>query len=347
MGNPIKLALAGLGRAGYKMHLGELKGKENMFEITAVCDLIEERNKEAEKIYGCKSYTCFEEMVEDPDIEVVDIATRSVDHFHQAKTALEAGKTVFLEKPMCLSVKDAEKLVELSVQNGERKLYMRHNRRFEDKFVKVNEIIDSGILGEVYFIKLARSHYGRRRDWQTLSQYGGGQLYNWGPHIIDHALKFCGGDYKSLSSQMKQLIAAGDCDDFIFAHFEGVNGRIVTMEISGATALKVPEYILYGTRGTLYDNGETYTLQYLPENFELPEIKASAITPSDPYEEFSKRGEKLEFVTKEEKWVINPLDQTWKHLYNAVRLGKEYPISNEEALKIVKTTEEIRRQNGY
>ena len=342
---PIKLAIAGLGRAVYNMHLKELVGKENMFEIVAVCDLLEERCEDLKKRYNCKTYTSFEEMLEDPEIEVVDIATRSSDHFAHAKTALEAGKTVFLEKPMCLCYTDAKKLVEISEKSGERKLYIRHNRRFEHKFNQVNEIINSGILGDVYLIKLARSHYGRRHDWQTLSQYGGGQLSNWGPHILDHAIKFCGGDYKKLDSHTKQLIAAGDCDDFIQANFEGINGRIVTMEISGATALKVPEYILYGTRGTLYDNGETYTITYLEKDFVLPPLTAQAKTSESPYDQFTKRGADLPFVTEEVKWKTGPLDQTWTCLYKAIREGEEYPIKNEEALKIVKTTDEIRNQN--
>ena len=348
MNNPIKLAIVGLGRAGTNMHLTELKGKEDKFEIVAVCDIIKERAEKIAKEYNCKAYTSFEEMLENPEIEVVDIATRSNDHFHQAKTAMEAGKIVFLEKPISLSYKDAKNLVQMSNSSDERKLYVRHNRRFEDKFIKVNEIIDSGILGDVYLIKLSRSHYGRRSDWQTLSQYGGGWLFNWGPHIVDHALKFCGGDYKKLSSFMRLFIAAGDCDDFIQANFEGVNGRIVNMEISAVTALNVPEYILYGTRGSLYDNGKTYTLKYLPEDFTLPELEADPNTPNiDAYGEFIKRGEKFEFITKDFEWSSTPLDQTWTCLYEAIRENVEYPIKNEEALKVIETIEDIRKQNNY
>lgn len=71
-------------------------------------------------------------------------------------------------------------------------LYLRHNRRVESGFEKVNEIIDSGVLGDVFSIKLTRNGYSRRCDWQTISEFGGGQLLNWGPHIVDHCRVFAG-----------------------------------------------------------------------------------------------------------------------------------------------------------
>ncbi|MBE6534853.1 MAG: Gfo/Idh/MocA family oxidoreductase, partial [Ruminococcaceae bacterium] len=249
MNKPIKLGMVGLGRAGRTMHLEELEGKDSLFEIYAVCDLERERCEEFKEKFGSKIYKNIEELVEDPEIEVVDIATRSADHYKHAKTALDAGKTVFLEKPMSESYEEAKKLIALGEKFGERRLFIRHNRRFEAKFMHLNKIIDSGILGEVFFIRRTVANFDHRKDWQTISQYGGGQLLNWGPHIIDQALRFCGGDYKKLFSVTRQIAAAGDCEDFIIATFEGINGRTVEIEISGGTALSVPDYIAYGTRG--------------------------------------------------------------------------------------------------
>jgi predicted dehydrogenase len=194
---PIRIGLAGLGRAGWGMHCEELQAFEDKFQIVAVCDPIEERRANAAERYGCAVYEHIEDLIADPKVELVDIATRSCDHYTHVKMALEAGKDVFDEKPMTVNYAEAKALQELA-ETSAGNLYIRHNRRFEPAFQHIREIIASGLLGEVYEVKLRRVHYGRRDDWQTLREFGGGQLLNWGPHIVDHSLRLLGAPVKSV-----------------------------------------------------------------------------------------------------------------------------------------------------
>ena len=242
---PIKLGIIGLGRAGYTMHLSEMKDK-GLFEIAAVCDVEPDRLEKMKNEYGAKTYTRVEDIVRDPDVEIIDIATRSNDHFTHAMTALNAGKTVLLEKPITQSYDEAKKLFEYAKKVGENKLFIRHNRRFEPKFEEVNEIIASGILGDVYYIKRTTGSYEIRCDWQTLSQYGGGQLLNCGPHLIDQALRFSGGDYKRLNSYTRQVAALGDCEDVVFASFEGIE---IVLDRRGLRAEKTADLALFAGFG--------------------------------------------------------------------------------------------------
>ena len=339
MKNPIRLGIVGVGRAGRHMHLKELCGKEDQFTIAAVCDTEPARMHEVAKEYNAKAYIRIEELVMDPDVEIVDIVTRSCDHFRHAMTALDAGKIVFLEKPFCTNYEDAKILSE----KGKGRLFIRHNRRFEAKFMQVKEIIDSKILGDVYAVKLARNHFNCRMDWQTLREYGGGKLLNWGPHIVDHALYFCGGDYTEISAYTKQIASAGDAEDYVKVTFVGVNGRIVEMELGDAVALHSPEYIIYGNRGTLIDNGTTYTLRYLPEDFEMPKMQACHATPYTDSYNAHKFMPPLSFVQEEKVWNTNVLDQTWNYLYDTVRNGKPYPITDAEALQVMKAIGDIQK----
>lgn len=342
MKNPIKLGMVGIGRAGYGMHLAEM-GDKGLYDIVAVCDLEADRTAEMHEKYGSKQYSRVEDIVEDPDVELIDIATRSNDHFIHAMTALQAGKAVLLEKPISLTYDQAVELFTFAEKCGKDKLFIRHNRRFEAKFMEVNKIIASGELGDVFYIKRCHTQFSRRADWQTLSQYGGGQLLNWGPHLIDQSLQFCGGDYKRMLSHTRLAAAAGDCEDVIFASFEGVNGRIVEMEINACSTIHMPEYIVYGTRGTLIDKGETYRINHLPLDYEFSEIKASAHTP--------KRGasfgsnEVLPFVDEERTWETNDLDHIWQYVYETIREGAVYPIKSHEALKVMEVISEIKKQN--
>ena len=338
----LRLGIIGLGRAGYSMHLRELQGKQDMFKIEAVCDCEQDRLDNMKEKYGARGFLRVEDIVADPDIDVIDVATRSCDHFKHAKTALDAGKTVFLEKPVCTNYEDAKMLFDYAEKCGEKRLFIRHNRRFEPKFMQVNRIIESGILGEVYYIRRTVASFNRRYDWQTLSQYGGGQLLNWGPHLVDQAIQFCGGDYKRLNSYTRQIAASGDCEDFVHATFEGINNRIVEIEISGGTAMRVPEYVIYGTRGTLIDKGETYEINSVPLDYVFEPVTSSPHTPAGAV--FGP-AIPVPFEKKEETWDNFPLDHTWVYLYDALVNGKEFPIKSSEALKVMAAISEIKAQN--
>jgi len=341
MSNPIKVGVVGLGRIGMDVHNKCLKARPDKFTVVAACDLIEDRCKEFEKIFGCRTYLNYEDMLKDPEIEVVDIATRSCDHYIHSKMALLAGKSVLVEKPFCQTYEQAKELVRLGSQPAGPRIFVRHNRRFEEGFIKVNKIIDSGILGEVYEIRLARDEYQRRNDWQTIKEFGGGQLLNWGPHIVDHALRFCGGGYVSLFSDIRRVAAVGDAEDHIKLVFKGINGRVVDMEISGGVAAHVPEYLIYGSRGSLIGENNTLKLKYLDPEVPLQDVKADPATPGSG----AAFGNSEELVWKEETIELQKEDQTaviWDHFYEAYRNHKPYPIANEQALEVVRVLEEVK-----
>lgn len=333
----IKIGIVGLGRVGMGSHLKSYAERADKFEVYAVCDIIRERADKAAAGFNCKAYTSYEDMLKDPGVEMVDIATRSCDHYIHTKMALLAGKAVICEKPFGCTAAEAEELVALGSQPGGPRLFVRHNRRLESGFTFVNEVIDSGILGDVYEIRLARNGYNRRCDWQTLIEFGGGQLLNWGPHIVDHALRFCGGKYESMYSQIRRVTAVGDAEDHIKLVFKGVNGRIVDMEISGGAALPTPEYVVYGTRGSLIGEGTTLRMKYLDPSVPLMKIVAD---PSTPDSGTYGNSEKLQWLEK--TITLDTRDHTdvvWDYFYDAYRNNKPYPITSDQAAEVVRTIE--------
>lgn len=343
MSTPIKIGLIGLGRAGYSMHTGELASRKDKFTFVAGCDIIPERAVAFAEEFGAKAYTDFNDLIADPEVELVDIATRSVDHLAHAKAALLAGKDVFLEKPFALNTAEASELIKLGSQPAGPHLYIRHNRRFEYGFEMVMEIINSGILGDVYQIKLCRNGYQRRNDWQTLKSSGGGQICNWGPHIIDHALRFCGGDYTELFTDLKQTAWLGDRDDHVKLVFRGVNCRIVDMEISGGAALPSPEYLVYGSRGALVSENGGFKLRYLDPEQPLPYAEVTGETW--PQNAGFGNPEKLPWVEE-----FRPLPATgddgsariWDHLYETIRTGKAFPVTLDQSYKAIEVIEKAR-----
>ncbi|MCR4905494.1 MAG: Gfo/Idh/MocA family oxidoreductase [Clostridiales bacterium] len=339
--DPIRVGLVGLGRAGNGMHRGELRGRQDKFRFAAVCDIIEERTVPFVEEFGAKPYTRYEDMLADPDVELVTIATRSCDHYAHAKAALLAGKDVLVEKPFSMRLSEVEELIRLGSQPAGPHLYVRHNRRFENGFELANEIIASGKLGEVYEIKLTRNGYQRRSDWQTLSEFGGGQLLNWGPHIVDHSLRFCGGDYVDLYSNIKHVAAAGDCEDHIKIVMTGINGRIVDMEISGGAALPTPEYLVYGSKGSMVSDGGKFHLRYLDPAVKLPPVVADPETPG------AGKGfgnpEPLPWVEEDIPIQGDGTSRIWDALYDAIRRGIPFPVTLDQAAKVIEVIERVKK----
>lgn len=340
---PVKIGLVGIGRAGYSMHTRELASRKDKFQFVAGCDILSDRAEKFAEEFGAKGYIKPENLIADPNVELVDIATVSKDHFDHAKMALLAGKNVFLEKPFVMNTEQAKELIKLGSQPGGPHLYIRHNRRFEYGFQMVQEIIASGILGEVFEIKLTRNGFQRRNDWQTLKEFGGGQVCNWGPHIIDHAIQFCGGDYEEVFGDLKQVAWLGDRDDHVKLVFKGINRRIVDMEISGGAALPTPEYLVYGSRGALVSEKGGFKLRYLDPAQELPfaEVKGETWPMDAPF------GNTETLPWKEE---FRPLpagtdgsDRIWDALYDTLRGQKPFPVTLEQSYKVIEVIENIRK----
>lgn len=330
---PISVGIVGLGRAGWGMHCRELEARPERFRIVAGCDPIAARRAKVTETFGAKGYRTIGQLLRDPAVELVSIASRSTDHVEHALLALAAGKKVFLEKPIATSHREARRLWKEAGRNRGN-LFIRHNRRFEAAFNQIQEIIRSGLLGDVFEIKLRRLSYSRRNDWQTLLAHGGGQLLNWGPHIVDHALQFLGSPVASAWSDLRKVAAVGDAEDHLKIVLRGRNGRVVDLEISGGCAIGEPVYWVAGTKGALTSDEATITLKYLDPKVRLAARRARAGTPEPGG--FG-TAEELPWVskTREVRKDLKP-SCIWDALYATLREGVPFPITLEESLAVMR-----------
>jgi len=345
MSSPIKIGIVGLGRAGWGMHLEEIKNKTDKFEVAAVCDIIDDRNKKAVERLGCKAYSNIDDLIADEEIELVDIATRTVDHYAHALKALKAGKSIILEKPVCMTYDEAKHIFSLANGEGQPKLYARQNRRFEAVFNTVKKTIDEGKIGNVYEITLSQLGYQRRDDWQTLSEYGGGQLLNWGPHIIDHSLMLLDSPVKKQFNDAKIGAAGGDCEDHFTIHFIGENNRKVNMCISGATALNQGRnFVAYGTRGAIECINNHVHIKYINPVQVLPPVESSAETPGASFGSTGTFESAVNPDWIDEQYDITYEDLTviWDFIYDNYRNGKEYPIKDAQVLNVMKAISNLK-----
>lgn len=356
---PVRTAIIGAGRAGWGMHCTELEKRRERFSIVAGCDTHAPwRERFASRYPDALVTDSISDLLERTDAELVAIATRSVDHFDHAMQALAAGRIVFLEKPMCSSYEQAVRLREASAA-GPGTLFVRHNRRFEPGFRAVRSIIQSGILGEIAQIRLARTSFGRRNDWQTLLEYGGGQLSNWGSHIVDHGLQFLGAPaqpLRSLHGHLARVAAVGDAEDHVKVVMTGAAGTIVDIEISGGAATPSPEYVVWGSRGGLVGEGNSLRLRYLDPGVDLPPREVYAGVPGSRFTQPSGKlalgnrtigsnfgqPEDLAWVDETRTVPAGDPSEIWDHLHESIRGGKEFPVSLDEAVEVMRVIQEVR-----
>lgn len=344
---PIRMGVVGCGRAGWGMHKQELEAVGGLFCVVAACDVDSKRRDMMASEYGCSTYATIEDLLADPQVELVDIATRSTEHAEHAILALRAGKKVFLEKPIALSLRETRKLARVAARYP-KALFVRHNRRFEPAFQHVREIIDSGLLGEVYEIKLRRHSYQRRDDWQTLRKSGGGQLLNWGPHIVDHALMFLGGKVDQVWSDLRRVAAVGDAEDHVHIVLKGGrNGCVIDLEISGGVAISEPTYTVFGVRGSLVSDQKTIRLRYLDPRKSLARRRPNSGTPE--LQGFGS-SDQLHWIEKEipvKPDTPSDCGDIWKHLHAAIRKGKPFPIKFAQAMQVMEIISLARRGTPF
>lgn len=255
---PVRAGVIGLGRSGWHLHLQVMHNLEG-FEVTAVVDPVEERRQEAVEATGCTAYADPEELFKDDRVELVIVATPSHTHADLACRAMEAGKHVLVEKPMCVNVEEADRMIETANKHN-RLLTVYQLRRLDPDFVRVKEIIDSGVLGPLVLVRLTRHSYRRRSDWQTLRKFGGGMLNNWGAHIVDQGLQLIDGPIVQTFSDMQQTVSAGDAEDHIKITMKAETGVVVDVEVGSCFAYPSPEYLIVGKYGSL--KGSTRKLEY-------------------------------------------------------------------------------------
>jgi predicted dehydrogenase len=162
-------------------------------EVVRVADLDDSRLARMKELYPWLWPTKdYKEIIEDPAIDVVAVATPVHSHFKFASKALLANKHVFVEKPMAASVEEGKKLIALAEKNG-KKLMVGHTFLYTSAVRKMKEIIDSGELGEIYYINSQRLNLG-------LFQPDINVVWDLAPHDVSMVLYLLGKEPESVTA---------------------------------------------------------------------------------------------------------------------------------------------------
>ena len=185
---------------------------------------------------GVKVFNDYFEMLSSPEIDVVCICTPSCFHAQNAIDALNNGKHVVLEKPMALSTKDADLVIETCKKTG-KLLTVISQLRFSEDILRVKKLIEEGALGKITLCELNMRYY-RSPDYYSSSPWkgtlkfdGGGALMNQGIHGVD-LFEYMIGEIKNVNGVIKTLVHDIEVEDSAVATVEFSNGALGTIMAS-------------------------------------------------------------------------------------------------------------------
>src|ERR1035437_9786871 len=188
----MKYAIVGCGLIGKKRLAGLPVGAK----LAVACDTNLSRAEELVKLAQAgRAVADFKQAVADPQVDAVIVATINAALAEISAAAIHAGKHVIVEKPAGISVKQIDELISLAEKHGVC-VRVGFNHRYHPAFLQAREIFESGVMGELMFIRARYGHGGRAgydREWRADPKLsGGGELIDQGIHLIDLAGWFLG-----------------------------------------------------------------------------------------------------------------------------------------------------------
>lgn len=256
----VGFAVVGLGVIG-QVHAENISSLENG-RLVAVVDQVRERAEAAANELGAAAYTSLDEVVRNPEVEAVVIATPSYLHAPQALYALLHGKHVLVEKPMATTLRGARLITDVAEKKGLR-LGVGFQERYLESARKLRDAVWSGLLGQVYLIEAelkwwrGEKEYYRSDDiacswrgyWET---EGGGVLMNQAIHTLD-LLLWLGGEVQSVFGHIANALHPSiEVEDAAAAVARLKSGALCTISATVNTRPETKQYRsirVFGSKG--------------------------------------------------------------------------------------------------
>jgi len=259
----IDVGIIGMGRSGWELHATFLDTFPG-YRLAAATDQSPERLSHAVQVFGVKPYQSVHDLIADPGVQLVVVAAPSNLHASLSIAAMEAGKDVVVEKPMSITLAEADAMLETAERTG-RLLTVFHNRRWDRDYQMVKKLVSNGVLGELFTVDSRVMTFGPEwanygvpefnPQWRTQVAWGGGFLADWGPHLVEQSLDLTGEWPQSVSCQLRGQIWASEVDDYFFLRLGFPSGLLFTLEGSNNARVPLPRWFAVGREGTLEANG--------------------------------------------------------------------------------------------
>jgi len=340
MTQKIRTALASFGMSGQVFHGPLLKINSN-YEVIQVF----ERSKNlSEKLFPeAEIVRSFSEILKNQEVELVIINTPDWLHYEMTRDALKAGKHVVVEKPITQRSHRAEELLQLAKEKNVL-LTVFQNRRWDNDFLTVQKVIESGNLGRLIEFE---SHFDRYRTfikpdtWKEEGDEYVGVLHNLGSHMVDQAYVLFGMP-KAVNAYLKIVRREGKVADYYDIRME-YEGFSAILKCSYLVKEPGPRYSIFGEYGTFHKWG----IDNQEEKLKAGELPGDDDWGTEPEKEwgtlvYGKEG--LEFIGKVQT-VAGNYGAFYENVYDALRNGADLAVKPEQTIDVLKILEACLESN--
>ena len=326
----MRFAIVGCGYIS-RVHLTSIKKIKNA-EAVAVVDKDKKKAEERAAEFGIpRIYTNWQEAFKSKDVDAAIICLPHKLHYACVMDALNAGKHVFVEKPISIASKEAADMIE-SAKEKELTLMAGHMKRFDRRFVVMKEKIDAGAIGKVFLAKsewIGPKEIFKNNPWAADPAQGGGPLMGFGSHHID-LLHWLIGPIKCISCYTNNLVLPKvEVEDSAVAILEFENGAIGNLIYSwGAEIYGQDEnMVIHGTEGTLkLENEKLYYTSEKTYKDRTPRLLETKRSDGKDIQEF---GKELALSS------LEPFTRELEHFIDCIETKRKPLTGGEEAEKAV------------
>ncbi len=326
----MKYAIIGCGLIGKKRLAGLPAGSE----LVVACDTNLARAEELVKVAKTgRAVTDYKPAVADSRVDAVIVATINSALADVSAAAIRADKHVLVEKPAGVSVSQVDELIMLAEKQGVC-VRVGFNHRFHPAFLKTREILLSGVMGDLMFLRARYGHGGRvgyDREWRADPKLsGGGELIDQGIHLIDLAGWFLG-DFKTIEGHATTCFWKMPVDDNAFLSLRTAKGQTAWLHVSCTEWKNLFSFEIYGRDAKLQIEGlgGSYGVEKLYHYQMKPEMG-----PPDT--------KVYEFSGPDESWR-----RELTEFENDIQLKRKPAAGLKEANAALRIVEEIYRRSGF
>ena len=332
-----KFALIGYGGMGH-WHIEKLKTMPELFEICGIYDINPEKAKEAEA-NGLHAYASLEELLADPAVELVTIATPNDVHKPIAIQAMQAKKNVISEKPVTMTHQDLQDMIDAANENGV--IFSVHqNRRWDEDFLIAKKLYEENTLGKMFYIE-SRVHGSRGvpGDWRNQKEHGGGMVLDWGVHMLDQLLQI---DKTPVVSVYAELfhVTNDEVDDGFKTLIHFADGLKAHVEVGTSNFINLPRWYLLGENGSaMYgwqiDDGKIVKVSDWEKRDAVPVVTAAGLTKTmAPRTKETIKEYPLERIESDVR-------DYYRNFVKAIRGEEKQIVTHKEMMRVVKLMEAV------
>lgn len=302
-------------------------------KLVACADIDVSRAENLARTSAAKAFRDWRELVWSPEVEVVIVATLHDSLAEITRSAAEAGKHVLVEKPAARNAAELEPVILAAAKHGV-KVHVGFNHRYHRSLRKAKEIVDSGALGELMFVRARYGHgarIGYDKEWRANPALsGGGELIDQGPHLIDLSRWFLG-EMTDVQGFAHTYYWDMPVDDNGFLLLKTAKKQAAFLHASCTEWKNLFSMEIYGKLGKLDLSGlgGSYGIEKITWYRMLPEMGPPETTS-------------WEYPMGDDSWAVEMAE-----FFEDIRLDREPAAGLRDAQAALKIVESVYRESGY